>query len=209
MMKLTRNIINEHIEVFENFQYYHTILDFIEDNIKTNPDISIESCKSLFEGISKSILSVLDSNYSPAEIKKIKSVEQLVKKMFNKLKEFVDLEQFNYITTFVQEIGTIRNDRGDISHGRTAPKDISSQVEFAIMVVNSTDNFISYILNIYFSIERKTLNQYKYEDYEEFNQWLDEQDSAGFFKSYSFALYETDYIRYEQELQNFYPDIEF
>lgn len=207
MMKLTRNIINEHIEVFENFQYYHTILDLIEDNIKTNPDISIESCKSLFEGISKSILSALDINYSASEIED-KTVQHLLKRMFKKLKEFIEIEELNYISLFVAEIGTIRNKRGDISHGRPAPKEISSDVDFAVMVVNSTDNYIYYILKLFFSIEGKSDNHYKYEDYEEFNQWLNEQDTAGFFSSYSLALYETDYIRYEQELQNFYPDIE-
>lgn len=205
-MKLTRNIINEHIEVFENFQYYHTILDLIEDNIKTNPDISIESCKSLFEGISKTILTILDFDYLPSD--KDKNVQQLVRKMLKKLKDFTEVEEFNYITTFVHEIGTIRNDRGDISHGRPAPKEVSSHVDFAIMVVNSTDNFISYILKLFFSIKFSTDKQYKYDNYEEFNEWLDEQDTAGFFRSYSFALYETDYIRYEQELQNFYPDLD-
>lgn len=206
-MKLTRNIINEHIEVFENFQYYHTILDLIENNINTNPDISIESCKSLFEGISKSILSALDINYSASEIED-KTVQQLVKRMFKKLKEFIEIEELNYISVFVSEIGTIRNKRGDISHGRPAPKEISSDVNFAKMVVSSTDNYVFYILKLFFSIEIANENQYKYDDYDEFNEWLDEQDTAGFFSSYSLALYEMDYIRYEQELQNFYPDLE-
>ncbi len=208
MMKLTRNIINEHIEVFENFQYYHTILDLIEDNLITNPDISIESCKSLFEGISKSILSALDISYSASEIED-KTVQHLLKRTFKKLKEFIEIEELNYISLFVAEIGTIRNKRGDISHGRPSPKEITSDVEFAKMVVNSTDNFIYYILKLFFSIEVENEKQYEYDDYEEFNEWLDEQDSAGFLRRYSLALFETDYVRYEQELQNFYPDKEF
>jgi hypothetical protein len=207
-MKLTRNIINEHIEVFENFQYYHTILDLIESNINTNPDISIESCKSLFEGISKSILSKLDNLYSSSEIED-KTVQQLVKRMFKKLKEFIEIEELNYISVFVSEIGTIRNKRGDISHGRPAPKEISSDIYFAKMVVNSTDNYVFYILRLFFSINFEEIKEYKYDDYEEFNEWLDQQDTAGFFSSYSLALFETDYIRYEQELQNFYPDLDF
>jgi hypothetical protein len=207
-MKLTRNIINEHIEVFENFQYYHTILDLIESNINTNPDISIESCKSLFEGISKSILSKLDNLYSSSEIED-KTVQQLVKRMFKKLKEFIEIKELNYISVFVSEIGTIRNKRGDISHGRPAPKEISSDIYFAKMVVNSTDNYVFYILRLFFSINFEEIKEYKYDDYEEFNEWLDQQDTAGFFSSYSLALFETDYIRYEQELQNFYPDLDF
>lgn len=206
-MKLTRTIIDEHIEVFDNFQYYHTILDLIESNLNTNPDISIESCKSLFEGISKSILSALDINYSPSEIED-KTVQQLVKRMFKKLKEFIEIEELNYISVFVSEIGTIRNKRGDISHGRPAPKEISSDVDFAKMVVNSTDNYVFYILRLFFSIKSESEKQYKYDDYEEFNEWLDAQDTAGYLISYSLALYETDYIRYEQELQNYYPDLD-
>ena len=207
MMKLTRNIIDEHIEVFDSFQYYHTILDLIENNIIANPDISIESCKSLFEGISKSILSKLDIDYSPSEVED-KKVQQLVKRMFRKLKEFIDLEELNYISVFVAEIGTIRNKRGDISHGRPAPKEISSDVDFAKMIINITDNYVYYILKLFFSIKIEDEKQYKYDDYDEFNEWLDEQDSAGYLSSYSFALYERDYIRYEQELQNFYPDLD-
>ena len=206
-MKLTRNIIDEHIEVFDSFQYYHTILDLIENNIIANPDISIESCKSLFEGISKSILSKLDIDYSPSEVED-KKVQQLVKRMFRKLKEFIDLEELNYISVFVAEIGTIRNKRGDISHGRPAPKEISSDVDFAKMIINITDNYVYYILKLFFSIKIEDEKQYKYDDYDEFNEWLDEQDSAGYLSSYSFALYERDYIRYEQELQNFYPDLD-
>lgn len=206
-MKLTRHIIDAHVEVFDNFQYYHTILDLIESNLESNPDISIESCKSLFEGVSKSILSHLDTYYSPSENEE-KTVQQLVKKMFKKLKEFIEIEELNYISVFVSEIGSIRNKRGDISHGRPSPKEISSDVDFAIMIANSTDNFVSYILKLFFSIEIASDKQYNYNDYEEFNEWLDEQDSAGFLRRYSLALFETDYVRYEQELQNFYPDLE-
>ena len=206
-MKLTRGLIDEHMEVFDNFQYYHTILDLIESNINTNPDISIESCKSLFEGVSKSILSTLDINYFPSEVED-KTVQQLVKRMFKKLKEFIDLEELNYISVFVSEIGTIRNKRGDISHGRPAPKEIKSDVDFAKMIVNATDNYVYYILKIFFSIEIENEKQYKYDDYDDFNEWLDDQDSAGYLRSYSSALYETDYIRYEQELQNYYPDLD-
>ena len=166
-MKLTRNIINENIEVFKNFQYYHTILDLIESNINTNPDISIESCKSLFEGVSKSILSKLDNNYSPSEIED-KTVQHLVKRMFKKLKEFIEIEELNYISVFVSEIGTIRNKRGKISKGRQAPKEISSDIYFAKMVVNSTDNYVFYILRLFFSINFEEEKEYKYDDYEEY-----------------------------------------
>lgn len=207
-MKLTRHIIDSHVEVFDNFQYYHTILDLIESNLESNPDISIESCKSLFEGVSKSILSHLDTYYSPSENEE-KTVQQLVKKMLKKLKECIEIEELNYISVFVSEIGSIRNKRGDISHGRPSPKEISSDVGFATMIANSTDNFVSYILKLFFSIEIASDKQYNYNDYEEFNEWLDEQDSAGFLRRYSLALFETDYVRYEQELQNFYPDKEF
>jgi hypothetical protein len=206
-MKLTKDIINDNFEKYKNFQYYHTIIDLIEENILINPDITIESCKALFEGIAKTILSHIDIHYSNSGIEN-KTVQSLIKDMFCKLKIHIDVEEHNYISLFVKEIGSIRNKRGDISHGRPSPKEVVSDALYSKMVVNATDNYIFYILSLYFSIDFNIKEIIKFDEYEEFNEWLDELDSVGFMKRYSLALYETDYIRYEQELQNYYPELE-
>lgn len=206
-MKLVRDIISKNQDKFKNFEYYFKITEIIESNLDTHPDISIETCKSLFEGISKTIILFLNPNYSIQELESF-SAQKIVRVAIEELKKHIEIEEYNSITVFVKEIATIRSFRGDISHCRPSPKIIESDSDYANMVVNTTNSYISYLLKIFFNLKFESQSQYKYESYPEFNDWLDEQDQTGFFKSYSLALYQTDYIRYEQELLNFYPDIE-
>ena len=42
-----------------NLEYYHSHLVLVEDYIEEKPDISIETCKALIEGISKLTLHLL------------------------------------------------------------------------------------------------------------------------------------------------------
>ncbi len=207
MMNLVKEIIAQHRDEFENFEYYFKIIEIIEVNLESHPDISIESCKSLFEGISKTIILRLNPNTTIQELEAL-SAQKLVRTAIEELKEYGDIEELNFITVFVKEIATIRSLRGDISHGRPSPKVIESDTEYAIMTANTTFGFVYYLLGIFFNLKFKSQTKYQFDNYPEFNDWLDEQDQAGFFKSYSLALYQTDYIRYEQELLNYYPDLE-
>lgn len=204
-MDKTLKILDGLGDTHEHFQEYRKVIELIVTHREDNPDICIESCKALFEGIAHVILRKLDNNYSFEHYKE-KQVQKLVKEMFDQLKNHVEIEEHSYIQNFAKEIGSIRNERGEISHGKPYPKDIVSEIVFSNMVTSITDTYIAYILQIYFSIQFEEVVVYQYENYEEFNNWLDEQDAAGFFKSYSKALYDTDYVRYEDELKNYYPE---
>ncbi|WP_343635231.1 hypothetical protein [Fluviicola sp.] len=206
-MNSVKEIISKHLDEFENFEYYFKIVEIIELNLESHPDISIESCKSLFEGISKTIILSLNPNISIKELETL-SAQKLVRSAVDELGKYGEIEDLNFITVFVKEIATIRSLRGDISHGRPSPKVIESDSGYAIMVANTTFNFVTYLLQIFFNLKFETQKDYQYDNYPEFNEWLDEQDQVGFFKSYSLALYQTDYIRYEQELLKYYPDLE-
>lgn len=198
----------------DEFKDYYFLLDKIERYLDVMPDISIECCKSLFEGLSKKILLDLTKKFDSNHVNNM-PVETVLNNMLIELslKLRVDdsLDQdfaiFKKSTIeFVKEIKAIRNARGDVSHGRNYPKlDFSSNIEAKSLVISS-DLFLSKMLAYYLLIEKPRV--LKYEDYNEFNEWLDEQDSAGYLSSYSLALYETDNIRYEQELQNYYPDLD-
>jgi hypothetical protein len=198
----------------DEFKDYYFLVDKIERYLEEMPDISIECCKSLFEGLSKKILLNLTNKFDSNHVNNM-PVETVLNNMLIELsiklridaaldEDFIIFKKSTI--AFVKEIKAIRNARGDVSHGRNYPKlDFSSNIEAKALVVSS-DLFLSKMLAYYLLIEKS--RALKYEDYDEFNEWLDEQDSAGYLSSYSFALYERDYIRYEQELQNFYPDLD-
>ena len=198
----------------DEFRDYYFLIDKIEKYLDVMPDISIECCKSLFEGLSKKILLDLTKKFDANHVNNM-PVETVLNNMLIelsfKLRVDVSLDKefalFKKSTIeFVKEIKAIRNARGDVSHGRNYPKlNFSSNIEAKSLVISS-DLFLSKMLTYYLIIEKPRV--LKYEDYDEFNEWLNEQDSAGFLSSYSLALYETDYIRYEQELQNYYPDLD-
>lgn len=206
-MKQTLQVLDGLGEAHEDFQEYRKLIDLVMAHREDNPDICIESCKSLFEGIAHMVLRRLDQDYS-FTVYKEKSVHALVNMMFTRLKEQVAVEEHAPVAIFAKEIGAIRNARGEVSHGKPYPKDSVSEVFYARMVADITDIYIAYILNIFFSIKFEEAAAYPYEQYEEFNSWLDEQDGAGMLKSYSRALYELDPVRYETELKNYYPDLD-
>ena len=102
-------------------------------------------------------------------------------------------------------LGNIRNDRGDISHGRLAPKPETSDSHFSNFVMALTDSFASYLL---ISFSRISLpKELKYEDNAEFNEWLDNENPLGNL-SYSKALFDQDQVAYEEELENYLNDKE-
>ena len=54
-MKQTKDILKILESRYTNIDYYQTIIEKIEENVESNPDICIESCKALLEGLSKFI----------------------------------------------------------------------------------------------------------------------------------------------------------
>jgi hypothetical protein len=162
-MNQTLEILDALDGTHDNFQEYRKIINLIVEHKDQNPDICIENCKALFEGISHMILRKIDVSYSFSSYKE-KSVHALVNMMFTQLKDYAEVEEHSYIAIFAKEIGAIRNARGEISHGKPYPKDTASELMFANMIFNITDTYISYILKIYFSL--KFEQGYKYENYE-------------------------------------------
>jgi hypothetical protein len=48
-MKQTKEILKALESRYTNIDYYQTIIQKIEENVESHPDISIESCKALLE----------------------------------------------------------------------------------------------------------------------------------------------------------------
>jgi hypothetical protein len=70
-MKHTREILKKLESYYLNIDYYYAIIDVIEGNADLNPDISIESCKALLEGLSKFIWRQIDKSYDAATADKM------------------------------------------------------------------------------------------------------------------------------------------
>ena len=203
-MKKTREIILKYKDDFPEFDYYNNILDKIEKNIENMTDVSIESCKSLFEGISKTILKKFGKDYRENQ-RNINSTEDLFKMAIKEIptNEIRDEQLLNNIATIIKRTQEIRNERGDISHGKYSPKnkDEISSPEFAKFIAGVTDASVSYLLTIYFSYDSSYLD-IKYEDNEEFNDTLDDEiELEGI--CYSRALFDQDFTTYNERLSNF------
>lgn len=206
-MKSVRTLIEANYERYGHFAYYQTIIDVIELNVTSQPDICIESCKSLIEGVSKTILKTLDTTISDEQIKHM-DVMPLFKRAANKLADLDDEIEPDFILrsgTLIENFGRIRNSRGDISHGRAAPKSDFSTPQFSALVMSITEAIAFYLLEHFFRLE--VSNEVKYEDNSEFNQWLDALNPLGNL-SYSKAVFEQDPISYEQQLLDYQSEQE-
>ena len=123
MMLHCRDIIKSYKAIHEDFVYYESIIEKVEENIQTNPDISIESCKSLIEGISKTILLRLDVTQTQPKVDKLEFPD-LYKQMCLAMQRHsqIEVDYIHRTSSMIQRLAELRNDRGDISHGKAVPK---------------------------------------------------------------------------------------
>lgn len=197
-MEELKNIINKHSHNFTDFEYYYLLIDKIEGNLHKNPDIAIECCKALIEGICSTILVYLDKSLTQENILKNYNLQKIFKEYKEKLADYDSSFEIEFINGFnhsVKLIGEIRTKRGDIAHGKKTPKEFNSSIDFAKLIVNLTSSLLVYSLEHFFNIT--FLKELKYEDYQEFNYDLDEQNQLPGKVKYSLALFEQypeDYI---------------
>lgn len=203
-MNLTRNIIKDNISSNDWLDEFETLLAEIEANIETEPDIAIESCKSLLESIAKTILVRIDPTFSEGDATKIEFAP-LMKKAKEKLiqvsSEPEDVLMTAMVTLAVQ-YSVIRNKRGDISHGRVVPKTDRSSINLAKSAKSFTDGFASYLLHLFLSLDLSYMTLLNYEDNPEFNEELDSANPINGIL-YSKALYEQDFVAYEEALEEY------
>lgn len=202
-MDKTRQIIVQHKKDFPDFEYYTSILDEIEEHIDNMPDISIEACKSLIEGVSKTILRKLKIAY----IEKGRNADtpsSLLRKVLNALSTNSEFELIytQSSLSLVNRMAEIRNDRGDLSHGRATPKLSSSNSDLAQLVAHVCDGVVFYLLRIVFSTDWSYLNEPMYDENPDFNEILDSENILPGI-TYSRALFDQDIIFYKEQLKNY------
>lgn len=190
-----------------HFEEYLKIIKIVRENINQNSDISIESCKSLVEGISKTIIFNLDKSYSKEKIDKYelqKLFKIAVQTLSSKCNDFEE-DFVSRFSNIIQVLGEIRNKRGDISHGRLAPKVVNSSSKFASTVCYMTEAILYYVLEYYFALDLVCDSYLVYKDLKAYNNWLDGSVKFPIENvAYSKALFEYDYISYETRYNDEY-----
>ncbi len=211
-MKNIENLLNENSIYYKDLEYYFEIIKSTRVHLNDNPDMSIESCKALIEGISKYILSTLDNAYDDKTIsaKEFREVTNLALKKISEYNEKIDDRNFiSQTLKFVKTLGEIRNARGDISHGKVSPKVESSSPQLSKFVFDMTKAILTYVLEIYFEILQDLhMEEIRYEDNPLFNNWIDEEHTMDGKLLYSKALFEQDNISYCDQLESFLEEIE-
>lgn len=204
-MILTQNILSHLPPKFDDFEYYLVIVSKITENQSANPDIAIESCKSLVEGLSKSILKHTDKSYRDSQ-RPTEDLSPLFKKAVNALANRganIEEQFTKTVGNLIHQLGSIRNERGDISHGKSAPKLISSSPHFASLVVQATDGLASFLLQELFALDLSDFIPFEYDDNSDFNGYLDEIYPMEGGLSYSHALFNQDVVAYKEQLKDF------
>jgi len=239
-MELTKQAIQKHKQYIEGLEGYTIMASEIEDNVTLNPDISIEACKSLIEGLCKKALELLSNEYQTT-----KSIRKncdnnfpfLVKQAFENIyrnKFEIDIHNALYkvirskvkIDKFINsgadvvfentkeailKISVIRDNRGDICHGRIYPKVDESEVHLAKSIASITDGICSFMINE-FSAQYSELDlsakKLIYENFTDFNEWLDNKHNVLSVKvDFSKLLYQNAYDKYEEYYYSEYLEI--
>ena len=207
-MDSIKKLISQHSDRYD-FEYHFILIEKAKTNVLSQPDISIESCKSLIEGVCKSILKNLDVAYNSKTIDK-KDFSPIVKETLlciAKHDESIEDDFISRCVSLIHLMGEIRNSRGDISHGRHSPKDISSDIRFSKLIFHITEGLIFYILTVFYSINLSYKQPIPYEQNQDFNELLNLNDSMNLI-NYSKALYEQDYDYYVELLNEWQSENE-
>jgi len=138
---------------FPDCAYYLPLFGKARRNIAVHPDICIETCKALLEGIAKTIILGLDATATRDDLDR-KEVEPLVKLAGKLLRENDDVIEDNFVNRvsgLAHSLGALRNARGDISHGKAVPKIEESDRDFARLCLQMTDAVAFYMLQSFFT----------------------------------------------------------
>jgi hypothetical protein len=182
-------------------EYYSSHIDLVENYIEEKPDISIETCKALIEGISKLTLFLL--NQEPLESHNKTKFHELFRSALKALQQgrgFSDTELVRRMGGVVHEIGELRNSHCDIGHGRASLKEQINDADYADLIIGMTDNLCAYMLR---RLDQLVEPELLYEDNEDFNRYLDELYPLDGFILYSKALFDQQFLDYEVQLSDY------
>ena len=145
-------------------------------------------------------------------------VGPLVKMAVNALRQFDNIVENDFVnrsTSLAYAFATLRNERGDISHGKGVPKAKSSNERLALLAMQMSEGIVSYMLDAFYSLDIREKDEKEaaaedvepegiaYEDNPDFNDNLDELYPLEGKPLYSLALYQQYYEDYLIQLDEY------
>jgi hypothetical protein len=195
--------MREHISKMPSFNAFEGHIATIENTIETNPALCIETCKSLIEGICKTIMT--NKNIEYAEDGKFQVlVKQTVEELTVSTQCYKEklCELARRIASVAQTIAEIRNDSGFASHGQDV-KTISINSTLSLFSSKISDTIGGFILHYYLTHSNPKKDcRIHYEDCRSFNEHFDDTNPlkiGELMLSASEALYCQDYEAYKEE----------
>jgi hypothetical protein len=201
--------VRENIEKIPSLTPFLTHVDIIEHNIYSNPTLCVETCKSLIEGMCKTILTNKNTPFSSKG-----SFSALVQETINSTlntdetyrADIVDLGR--RVAGVSDKLGLIRNNAGFVSHGMDVlnPRLTETLSVFAYKITDTIGGFIlsCYNNNRMISADHRI----HYDDCQSFNEYFDDLYPMQFGLSASRALFEQDYEAYKASYFDFLMDFE-
>lgn len=209
MQKLTR--LRELSEKYSRWHSLEPFINRIELVCASDLDSAISNAHSLIETVLKTILCERVEEYKvePSKLKSIKMnpLATQTLKSINLVRCEENSRFISGMVTSIQNLGEIRN---SLSHGKALHVHESEKTEelAAYFLINSVETIACFLIEFYeieFPLKGKGKVD-KYEDYEDFNNWLDDEHGtvivAGIPISTSVALF-GDLIAYRDKYQEY------
>lgn len=224
-MDRLRALIEDNLDKFPDFDYYLPLVEKAKQFEESRPDTAIECCNSLFQGISKTIIlsfetgTTLEDLDKPSEAKS----DKLIKRALRCLKENDDIYEDDFCTrgaSLAFAVATLRNARGDVSHGKAVPKQMQSDRNLARVSNEMSESLLCYMLASFFAassqppleapepVETSAEFDIEYDDNPDFNDFLDEQYPLPGKMLYSEALFLSYIEEYQIELDAYQDGLE-
>lgn len=187
---------------YPEFGYYLKHAAEIRNHEESHPDIAIECCVSLLQGMSKSIVYRLDPTIDIDAFEKGK-LEYQIKEAFRAIEDASDVVELalpRACSTVARLAGEIRNKRGDISHGKAVPKEIESDASLARLALEITEALTRYM---FAHLVRLDDTEIRYSEYAELNAELDELGAKIGRTPYSRLLFDNDFPAYEAAVDEY------
>lgn len=217
-MERLKSLIEDRLADFPEFDYYLPIVVKALSYETSRPDTAIECCNALLQGFSKTIILNLDATATREELDsqiEAKS-DKLIKRALLCLRENDDVYEDDFArrgASLALAVATLRNARGDITHGKAVPKTLNSHVSLAIVTNEMAGSLLRYMLSSYFTIrtgqrteteaEPEGMSALAYGDNQDFNDHLDELNPLEGKLVYSEALFHMYLEEYEVQLSEY------
>jgi len=202
----------ETISVYDAWEGLGTYINRIETFLETDFITSVENGKALIESICKTILSKTSEPYAETD-----SINKLVSKTLKHLGIFAEnqIPKFGSgMVTAMQNLGELRNNHGETSHGKSIDDLKNNRLEkiSASFLVNSIEVMAVFLIE-YYEIEfpNKKKNEEKI-NYADFNDFLDDEygdvDVTGIPYPTSEVLFSVDSTAYGVKYQEYLGELD-